>query len=120
MYYLRWTHFACALLLLVAKVNKARDVEAHPARIFEFVTVPLYAFALMFSFGVSKEKIPFESKTIRPSETLTCTPAVEGSAQAFITMEMNIFGANLLRLMIYLIRSRIYTDQKSLEIETIR
>ena len=59
--YLRWTHFSCAVLLLAAKLNKAFDVEAHLARFFEFVTIPLYVFALMYSFGVSKEKLPFES-----------------------------------------------------------
>ena len=100
----------------------AFDVEAHFARFCEFVTVPLYVFALMYSFGVSKEKDTFVSKIAVPGETLTCTPAVQEGDQnnAFIMMEINIFGANLIMTVLYLIRSRFNTDQKALEIDTIR
>lgn len=98
----------------------AFDVEAHFARFCEFVTVPLYVFSLMYSFGVSKEKDTFVSKIRVPGETLTCTPAVQEGAQAFIMMEINIFGANLIMTVLYLIRSRFNTDQKALEIDTIR
>lgn len=62
--YLRWMHFICAVLLLIANINKAYDVEAHVARFLEFVTVPFYVFALMISYDVSNEKIPFVSKNI--------------------------------------------------------
>ena len=35
-------------------------------------------------------------------------------------MEVNIFAATTIRLIIYLIRSRVITDQKMYELETIR